>query len=70
MSPQPQTRNPHIARSFRTAGLVVELFPLIERNMVGVTVYNTGPTTLNRDEARRLLQTAIEQLDDDPGWRS
>ncbi len=53
----------------RTAGLLVEVFPIGEPGVVGIAVHNTGPEPLTQDEAVRLLASAVMQLDASATWR-
>lgn len=53
----------------RTAGLLIEVFPVGKAGIVGVAVHNAGPASLSQDEAVMVLRRAAEQLAVSATWR-
>jgi hypothetical protein len=47
----------------RSAGLLVEIYPVGQPGVVGLSIHNTGPYALAHDEAVRLLRNAAERLE-------
>lgn len=52
----------------RSAGLIVEVFPIGEPGKVGLAVHNAGPERLTQDEAVALLLQAAASLDASATW--
>lgn len=53
----------------RTAGLLVEVFPIGKPGVVGLAIHNIGPEPLSQDEAVRVLANAVLQLNESATWR-
>jgi hypothetical protein len=54
----------------RSAGLLLEIFPIGQPGRVGLSVFNVGPETLSQAEAIRTLLAAAEQLAASGTWRA
>lgn len=54
----------------RTAGLLVEVFPIGKSGVVGIGIHNIGPQRLAQDEAVRLLANAVMQLNESATWKA